>query len=487
MTATTTIFNGTLAQQGATIFNPGTTTNTVVVGGDVVSATGGAAPSIWASIETQDTFAAVGHLIVEGPMAAQEGSDSWATSDGIDVLEVENVYPSGTGNTTGYTGGSIVSTNGPDRIIVLIHTAVSVSGQVEAITSITDSSPGGPLNWQPAGGEFTGPSNPNDDNCVTEIWYAFAHNKLTNISITYDVVGTTSNSLVTLFTVKGLNGNYNNPFNSQNFSDFSGSFGGFLTAGDATVTSDNPAAPQPIATGLGDGSRAPQLIVEIEFSVVGAGKVGPPNSPAGFTEITRVEQTGSQRDTATSVNVAILNNGIRDAAHNSGTPIYVTHPTAAPVYQLVWGTMYQGAVTPGQMEAHDGTDTAFFRGYAGAFGVVGDLTTTGALDTFAAVGYQPNVGVWLSREAADTFSAFIRQPITGQFVVTEGTDRFNAAGLGRGENGVFITTESVDIFAATGYTPDSGPWVSTENADQFRAFAPGTQLLTKKRRVFFVT
>lgn len=125
-------------------------------------------------------------------------------------------------------------------------------------------------------------------------------------------------------------------------------------------------------------------------------------------------------------------------------------------------------------------------GYTGAFGTIGNLTSTEAKDIFAALGYQPVSFAMNLTEAADVFSAYGRQPLTMVWHSTEAIDLFHAVGVGRGVDGVFITSEAADIFAALGSVPISGTFITSEVADHFQAIGAGVTQV-RRRRTRFVT
>lgn len=164
----------------------------------------------------------------------------------------------------------------------------------------------------------------------------------------------------------------------------------------------------------------------------------------------------------------------------------MTHATPTKHWAMLYDTLVAGHVSPGTLESTEAPDFTFIRGYPGANGERGFLTTTEAADTFAALGYATSSGTWISTEAPDKFSAFIKVPITGTFVVSEAVDRFSGAGIGRGEDGVLISTESLDIFAASGTVPISGSLLSTEAPDRFSALGAGV-IRVRRYRNFFVT
>lgn len=189
-------------------------------------------------------------------------------------------------------------------------------------------------------------------------------------------------------------------------------------------------------------------------------------------------RTGSQRNMSYVVQHELLGTNIlltdNDILHGT---------TAAPAWSMIYTTFVPGATDPGSWVSIEATDTCNFHGYTGAFGIVGDLTTTEAPDIAAIFGFERDSGVWASTEAKDIFGAAGRVPLVGHFIATEAPDIFAAVGVGRGENGVWISTEGVDIFSASGHTPITAILDATEVTDRFVAIGAGVTQSSRRRQL----
>jgi hypothetical protein len=191
--------------------------------------------------EATDGFAGIGLTPLSGTMSATEFTDHWSTSPGFTRLGIENPILNN-GSPLSYT------TNGPDRILVLVHMAVSVGIPSDYIMSITDTAG---LTWQGESAVIAGYSYPNDESIVMEIWWAYAPHAVSGnvVSVTENPSGIFLGSNTTEqwhgFAVKGLNGNYDYPWdaneNPLSWGAMIGSFFGADTVPDAYVPfSDGP-------------------------------------------------------------------------------------------------------------------------------------------------------------------------------------------------------------------------------------------------------
>jgi hypothetical protein len=202
---------------------------------------------------------------------------------------------------------------------------------------------------------------------------------------------------------------------------------------------------------------------------------------SGFTSQKVVDSTGSQRSMASAVMTQFANESVLVSDN-----VLFANGNPAHLWTAMYDTLVPGAIDPGSWESTEAADTMTGHGYPGSNGVVGDLDSTEAPDTFAAIGYVAAVGAWTSTEAKDIFSAYGFMPVSGPWASTEAQDVFAGTGVGLGENGTWTSTEAVDILTMTGYTPDSGPWESTEQPDQARFVGAGVTV-TATTVQFFVT
>jgi hypothetical protein len=198
----------------------------------------------------------------------------------------------------------------------------------------------------------------------------------------------------------------------------------------------------------------------------------------GFTTLTQDGVVGSQRDMEMIVQARVLSNNIQVTDND-----IIQGVSTAANWLMIYNTLVPGVTDPGSLEATDTADSASFIGYAGAFGVVGDLGTTETADIAAIFGFENDSGVWASTEAADIFGASGRLPLVGTLAATEATDIFVAAGVGLGENGTWISTEGVDILTISGNTPITATFVSTEIADRFVAIGAGVTQSSRRRQL----
>jgi hypothetical protein len=167
---------------------------------------------VLAATEVKDAFAGTGVVPPVGTIAASEQKDSWSTSSGFELPGIER---------SGVVGSPFnLTTNGPDRIIVLMvaQDGASTTGTVDSVT-------GAGLTFRqrqvaqgnvPNGGAFNGMS--------LEVWWAYAPLKLTGEGISVNFGGTTNTRIVAYAVVKGMNGNYADPWSRVELPS-GGSFG----------------------------------------------------------------------------------------------------------------------------------------------------------------------------------------------------------------------------------------------------------------------
>lgn len=200
----------------------------------------------------------------------------------------------------------------------------------------------------------------------------------------------------------------------------------------------------------------------------------------GFTQGALSDATGSQRAMASlfQYRVRDTNVSISDNEVFAGT-------ATAPIWTMLFDTIV-GKINPGSWDSTEAQDVPFFRGYPGAFGIVGDLTATEQPDIAAIVGFERDSGIWFSIEAPDIFGATGRVPLVGHLAATENPDIFAGVGLGRGENGTWISTEGVDTLTIIGNTPITAVLSAFEIDDRFVAFGAGVTH-TSRRRPLIVT
>lgn len=230
---------------------------------------------------------------------------------------------------------------------------------------------------------------------------------------------------------------------------------GFLQADDSPITIYGDTAPNPPTGDPDTDGGIPATPPDVAINVTGAGvevlAVATPN----------IHVTGAAvevlADTSPNINV-------------TGIAVEVLSP-----------------VTPTGLHVTEARDTMNFRGYVGAFGVVGDLEAQETKDVFAGTGYQPVTGRLQTTEPKDTFSGYGRIPLTGILAVTERPDVFAGTGEGRGVNGVLETTEPPDVFAGEGSVPITSTLATTEVPDRVRFKGAGVTNSGNRRRQFFVT
>lgn len=197
----------------------------------------GAVTGTFVTTEHADISALFGITPQSGTFTVTEHSDSWATSSGFTSFGVENPVHNNDTSTIQFT------TNGPDRILVLMHLNTTLNAPPPGILTIT--TPTG-LVWHGETAVVAG-EDINTNTFIMEYWWAYAHNKVTNEALTV----TESGGSVTLtaqwlgLAVKGMNGNFNYPFDTGNNPlSWGAAVGGFFGA-DAPVTAFAPYADGP--------------------------------------------------------------------------------------------------------------------------------------------------------------------------------------------------------------------------------------------------
>jgi len=161
----------------------------------------------WASTENTDIMAAFGVVTDSGTWASTENTDTWSTSSGFAQLGVESVVQNNAAPLE-------FTTNGPDRILIAIFSGSAVTAATDTITGITSTSG---LDWQAESAVFAG-ETVDTFNMFIEIWWAYAHDQVTaeQLTVSYSGPGLTTTKQAQGFAVKGLNGNYNYPFDMRN-------------------------------------------------------------------------------------------------------------------------------------------------------------------------------------------------------------------------------------------------------------------------------
>lgn len=189
--------------------------------------------------EAPDVFASV--TANSGTMNVTEHGDSWATSSGFARFELEGFTD--TPDSGGFT------TSGPDRILVRIQYGVAVVGAPSRLATVTDANGN---TWQGECYTEAG-SDTHSDNVRIEIWWAYSHKQVTGMptTITIQPGGSSTTSAQFGFAVKGMNGNYNYPFDSGNNPySYGGAIGGFFGV-DAPVKAFFPYSDGPMEAATG--------------------------------------------------------------------------------------------------------------------------------------------------------------------------------------------------------------------------------------------
>lgn len=418
--------------------------------------------------EARDTFAAAGSVPIVGPMVTSEKPDTWSTHAGRERLGLDLACDmSYLTNLTPKT----ISTSGQDRIIVLMVGTATVGNTPPTTYSVSDDAG---LDWHLHSIAYAGPDT-GSTFITLEIWWAYAHNRLIN-----DRIFINSGAFFPIFggfAVKGLNGNYNDPWDPISAG---ANFGGFgapqeaVNSGGALLISGFFSA----IFVLGD-VHVPTVGVTVSYSALGA-FLSDIADTIGFQHAFNSHTVGVQRN-------AIMNGSVQF----SNMP-YRTSPATQPdtgstantwIYQ--WDALSGVNNPPGTLELTEAPDTFAAIGYKGGAFTTGFMTPTEAVDTFQASGYVAVTVRFAIPEPPDRFSAYITQPLTGVLAATERTDVFTGAGIGLGEDGTFIVTEAPDIFSATGFQPPAGPLLATERPDRFSARSSGVTSIGR-RRIFFV-
>ena len=164
-----------------------------------------------ASTEEPDTMFVTGYVPLQGPWASTENQDTWATSSGFVRLMVD---PFSIVENSGLT----YSTSGPDRIVLFVQYSTIVdegsgSGPFGAalLDTVTDDAG---LDWKPRLYDIAG-IDENLDTMSISVWWAFAHDQVTDSVISFTNIGEGLNNQYHIFAVQGLNGNYGYPFGDQ--------------------------------------------------------------------------------------------------------------------------------------------------------------------------------------------------------------------------------------------------------------------------------
>jgi hypothetical protein len=467
---------------------------------DTFAATGDTTLSgVLAATDTKDTFAGTGVVPPVGSIAISEDKDVWSTSNGFELPGIEQ---------TGIVGAPFnLTTNGPNRIVVIMvaQDGNNVMGTVSSIT-------GAGLTWkQRQVGEVFLPNHSAWNGLSLEVWWAYAPTKIVNEGISVTFAGGTNTQILAYAVVKGMNGNYSDPWARVELPSGGGfaappanilnpQYSGVLPAGgggggghgnglpyNATPDSGTPQIPSisPYGTGPDARNSVPFTSIVWAFSMNDALDTDPvPTLIPPFTTIAASGFAGLKRG---SINLAAQIEYTSRPWEASDSSLVPLEWGSLQSRYLVLADSMHPVLPPSRWLSQEAADTCHANGYVGSSaGPTGQLHATDTKDTFAAVGWQATSGVLNAFEKKDTFSAFIRVPIFGTFVTTEAKDRMTAAGIGWGEDGTFISTESVDIFAAAGYTPVSGTLNAIETADRARFLGAGV-VSQRKRRIFYVT
>ncbi len=188
----------------------------------------------WASTEAKDAFRGATYQPPIGTWASTEAKDTFTTGAGTQRLEIEDAVV-----INGASGFNLTS-GGYDRVMMLVVNTTVANGVdpsvVKPLTAITGSGTvGSTLTWKRQDLELSGP----DDNGTverTEVWWAYSHLPVNNEAFSYTFGSGTSSASVQAvgFTVRGINGNYANPFSDANPYSFGSNKGADFT----TITTD---------------------------------------------------------------------------------------------------------------------------------------------------------------------------------------------------------------------------------------------------------
>jgi hypothetical protein len=426
---------------------------------------------VWASTEDADTMAVFGSAPIVGTFTTTEDPDQFSTSTGL--------LPFGFGPTVS-GGANIVnfSTGSPDNIILLVFSTSEVGQPVGGIESISDTAG---LEWH-SDIVINGGPDANDTFIDLELWWAYSHFPLTDITITI-TSGINDDSTVSIAVpVEGMNGNFNQPFVIGDGETFFGEIGSFdgstSTPETQVIVGSTPVLPSVVLM------IAASCEATGEFDEIGIGSTltGNFTPTTAFPTIFNTEFGQSQRDAS----LIMAAQGVAPIQPGGPAFVNILAGPAAQSWAILVEQLAPAALPPGTFITTEEPDTMTSRGFAGLFGVVGEFTPIEDADIAAIHGLVPESGIFVTTDEPDHFSAFGFQPLHGVWASTEDQDTFAAAGLGRGENGVWESTEAVDIFSAIGNTPVSGRFVTTEAADRFSALGAGATI-TASRRQSFVT
>jgi hypothetical protein len=209
---------------------------------DTMSASGASGLNgTWASTEAQDGYAGTVYVPPTGTWSSTEAKDTFLASGsgtislhGTQRLEIEDAVV-----VNGSTSFNLTS-GGFDRVLMLVVNNVVAAGAdpsvIKPITAITGSGTvGSTLTWRCQDIMLGGPDEAGDVT-RTEVWWAFSHLPVVNEPFSYTFGSGTSASLVQAvgFTIKGLNGNYAQPFSDTNPYSSGGNSGAMATG----ITSD---------------------------------------------------------------------------------------------------------------------------------------------------------------------------------------------------------------------------------------------------------
>lgn len=200
--------------------------------------------------EFTDNLFMFGFAPSDGTFDTTDGQDTWATAQGFEALAIENPD-----NSAGGGGIYTYSTNGPNRIIVICQGTSSVGTQeLQPIDTITSTSG---LVFQRGSGFLGGQDTSSLDNFLSEIWWAHAPRKLTNEIITINYVfGHSSTNLSAIFAIKGLNGNFADPFDRINPFAYGAASGSMISG------TSHPSVTRPVANGpLSSGGSASDFAI----------------------------------------------------------------------------------------------------------------------------------------------------------------------------------------------------------------------------------
>lgn len=296
-TNTKSLFLSSNSRTGPAFWNQTTGVKSLMLGAGVFynqNASSGA--SGWASVEAADTFAAVGLTGLAGPWASSEVKDAFVANGGVPDTAVWNdtephdtftayvaVPPAGTWASTeapdtidtAYyahqprfevenaiqinAGGELVSTNGPNRILCMVYGATANGAPADQVLSVTTSG----LVWHRQ--DYLNAAYTEDGKPLhLEMWWAYAKDKLTSQNTVVTTGGGQSftKQLFALVTIKGLGGNFNNPFSDTNPFSYGSNIGAFVTPPSVAIQ-----AAAPVATGPVSSSGATQSSVVLDAAV----------------------------------------------------------------------------------------------------------------------------------------------------------------------------------------------------------------------------